>query len=201
VSFWHYDAFSIQRRNDTGKNEEWYCGEKNKGLHEHFDILVDIPCVFIDSYTYFDDKTQKEAFDRESTKLWNIINTTEPFEFKSFQDILEELEEAKEENKRLHDVIDDDIAELWDAMDKNTGDIFKNTMTIDENAESIEQVHSETKTSLDELSQSLNDTTDILLAADKDLTQSLNETAKMLITADEALSGKRIQIYRSSLFP
>ena len=57
-----------------------------------------------------------QAFDRETTKLWNIINTTEPFEFKSFQDILDELEAVKAENKHLHDVIDTNITALWEAM-------------------------------------------------------------------------------------
>ena len=57
-----------------------------------------------------------QAFDRETTKLWNIVNTTKPFEFKSLQDILEELEAEKEENQHLHDIIDQNITALWEAV-------------------------------------------------------------------------------------
>merc|ERR1712136_715777 len=177
VSFWPYDINSQNQRNYSGQDESWYCKEKNAGLHEHFDIPLNLSCVFIDSWAKqewnLNDPYQQEAFDRESNKLWDIVNNTKPFEFKSLEDILEELEAEKEENKHLHDVIDSNITALWKAVDQNTGDIFKNMMSIDENGNSIENVNETLDNSLEEFSKSLNETTD-------ELNRSLDETEKRL---------------------
>jgi len=122
VSFWPYDERSIERREEVGKNETTYCAEKNKCLKEHFVVLEDIPCVFIDSHAHLDDDGEKMAFDRETEKLWEFINITEPFEFLSFQDILDKLDKEKQENLRLHDIIDEEIAELHDELDTEIAD-------------------------------------------------------------------------------
>merc|ERR1712136_400936 len=188
VSFWPYDINSQNQRNYSGQDESWYCKEKNAGLHEHFDIPLNLSCVFIDSWAKqewnLNDPYQQEAFDRESNKLWDIVNNTKPFEFKSLEDILEELEAEKEENKHLHDVIDSNITALWKAVDQNTGDIFKNMMSIDENGNSIENVNETLDNSREEFSKSLNETAEELNrslneTAD-DLNQSLDETEKRL---------------------
>merc|ERR1712136_547107 len=185
VSFWPYDINSQKQRNYSGQDESWYCKEKNAGLHEHFDIPDNLSCVFIDSWAKqewnLDDPYQQEAFDRESSKLWDIVNNTKPFEFKSLEDILEELEAEKEENKHLHDVIDSNITALWKAVDQNTGDIFKNMMSIDENGNSIENVNETLDNSREEFSKSLNETAEELNRSlnetTDDLNRSLNETA------------------------
>jgi len=185
VSFWPYDINSQNQRNHSGQDESWYCKEKNAGLHEHFDIPLNLSCVFIDSWAKqewnLNDPYQQEAFDRESSKLWDIVNNTKPFEFKSLEDILEELEAEKEENKHLHDVIDSNITALWKAVDQNTGDIFKNMMSIDENGNSIENFNATLDNSIEEFSKSLNETADELNRSlnetTDDLNRSLNETA------------------------
>jgi len=188
VSFWPYDINSQKQRNYSGQDESWYCKEKNAGLHEHFDIPDNLSCVFIDSWAKqewnLDDPYQQEAFDRESSKLWDIVNNTKPFEFKSLEDILEELEAEKEENKHLHDVIDSNITALWKAVDQNTGGIFKNMMSIDENGDRLDQ-HD---VSFDNAAQELNETAEMLLKQDEEIKDSLNETSVLLMKSDETLN-------------
>ena len=53
-----------------------------------------------------------KTFDRETSKPWDIVNITKPLEFKSRQDIFEELEGEKEKNKLLND----NITALWKAF-------------------------------------------------------------------------------------
>jgi len=202
VSFWPFDESSIRRRNESGHDEIWYCGEKNKGLVEHFDVMVDIPCVFIDSHAYLDDEGEKEAFDRETAKLWEIINSTDPFEFMSFQDILEELDEEKKENQRLHDIIDDEIADLQEAVAKVQDEADYNSINIvdvkkktDDNRNSIVKVNETLDITLEDFTKSLNETAeelnhslnntidelnDSLNKTANALTQALNETEKKL---------------------
>ena len=58
-----------------------------------------------------------QAFIRGVTKLWNTMNYwAVPFEFKSIEDVLKELEVLKVENQRLHDEIDTNITALWEAV-------------------------------------------------------------------------------------
>jgi len=137
VSFWPYDERSIERREEVGKNETTYCAEKNKCLKEHFVVLEDIPCVFIDSHAHLDDDGEKMAFDRETEKLWEFINITEPFEFLSFQDILDKLDKEKQENLRLHDIIDEEIAELRGELETEIADRQSAEEQIKEEIEKI----------------------------------------------------------------
>ena len=53
-----------------------------------------------------------KTFDRETSKPWDIVNITKPLEFKSLQDIFEELDGEKEKNKLLND----NITALWKAF-------------------------------------------------------------------------------------
>jgi len=205
VSFWPFDESSIRRRNESGHDEIWYCGEKNKGLVEHFDVMVDIPCVFIDSHAYLDDEGEKEAFDRETAKLWEIINSTDPFEFMSFQDILEELDEEKKENQRLHDIIDDEIAELQEAVANVQDEADYNSISIadvkkltDDNRNSVVEVNNTLNIGLEDFTQSLNETTEELNHSlnntINELNDSLNKTTNELTEAldetEEKLSSE-----------
>jgi len=112
---------------------------------------------------------------------------TEAFEFKSLQDILEELEQEKKENKRLHDIIDENITSIWEAIDLNIGATYENSMGIDKNAQGIEEIDI-FDISVEKLLNELNETDRALFDANSALNDSLTNTAKFLMDADDVLS-------------
>jgi hypothetical protein len=105
VSFWAYDHNSIMSRNNSGKTETWWTDEMNRQLKEKFHVEKDLEAVFIDSWAKQDwnlgDTTQQVAFNRETTKLWNIFSENTKFEFKTIQDIIDELNDCRLENDCL----------------------------------------------------------------------------------------------------
>ena len=68
VSFWPYTEHDINQRNQTGKTEDWYCGEMNSQLKEKFHLENERQCLFIDSYSQqpwnIEDESQQIAFKR-----------------------------------------------------------------------------------------------------------------------------------------
>merc|ERR1712136_249860 len=196
VSFWPYDEISIQKRNDSGLDETSYCNEKNGGLMEHYDVTVEIPCVFIDSHAYLDSPSEKEAFDRETAKLWNLINGNDLFEFKDFQDILEELDAEKAENKRLHNIIDSNLTALWEAVNQVENTTSENLInvndakkTADDNEVRLDKVNE----SLDDATEEFNEATETLFESNEEMKiniKLLNEAHIISNTAIDTLSGK-----------
>ena len=116
VSRWPYDHNSIMNRNHTGKTETWWTEGMNQQLREKFHINCTLEAVFIDSYAKqewnLDDALQQEAFTQETTKLWNLYSNNSQFEFKTIQDIIDELNECKLENQCLTGEIQDELKRL-----------------------------------------------------------------------------------------
>lgn len=100
VSFWKFDKPSIDSRIHSGKTEEWWTTEMNKELEEKFHTGRKLNAVFIDSWAKKDfnlnDLSQKEAFERETTKLWTLFHVMPDFEFKGIDDVLNDLHKCNE---------------------------------------------------------------------------------------------------------
>ena len=66
ATWWPYDSGSIQKRNYTGKDEEWFLSEWNQQFKEKLHLEQDLDGVFIDSYSQqpwnLNDQLQQEAF-------------------------------------------------------------------------------------------------------------------------------------------
>ena len=66
ATWWPYDSGSIQKRNYTGKDEEWFLSEWNQQFKEKLHLEHDLDGVFIDSYSQqpwnLNDQLQQEAF-------------------------------------------------------------------------------------------------------------------------------------------
>ena len=65
------------------------------------------------------DDVQQEHWIEETAKLWTeATGMNETFDFLTIDDVLEENRVCKEDNKRLHDIIDDNITTLFDGLNK-----------------------------------------------------------------------------------
>ena len=131
VSYWHYDQESIDDREEyCGEgyppelchNEEWFLKEVvNSQLREKLHLNITLPGVFIDAKAKFphelDDELQQEYFNRETTKLLEFLQSGEEFSFRTINDVIEENTELKVENKRLQDIIDDSLNQLFEKME------------------------------------------------------------------------------------
>ena len=89
VSFWSYDVLSVAKRNHSGENEEWFLAEWNALLQEKLHLDIELQGVFIDAWSQqpwnVDDQDQQEAFERETTKLWEFSSQNEMFQFRTIE--------------------------------------------------------------------------------------------------------------------
>ena len=91
--------------------------------------------AFLDSWSQsplgINDPVQQEHWQLETQKLWDFsTGKNETFEFMTIDDVLEENAKCKQENLRLHDIIDDNITELYQRMDQNENAIVVNSDLI-----------------------------------------------------------------------
>jgi len=114
VSHWAYDSHSVASRNRTGDTEEKYMADMNAMLKEKFHIEDELMGVFIDAFAKYepDDQDQQDAFERETSKLWNFTRSKETFAFRTINDVLNENQALKAEVTWLNDVITTNITDL-----------------------------------------------------------------------------------------
>jgi len=114
VSHWAYDSHSVTSRNRTGDTEEKYMADMNAMLKEKFHIEDELMGVFIDAFAKYepDDQDQQDAFERETSKLWNFTRSKETFAFRTINDVLNENQALKAEVTWLNDVITTNITDL-----------------------------------------------------------------------------------------
>ena len=93
-----------------------------------------------------DDPVQQDYWQRETQKLWQFsTERNETFEFMTIDDVLEENVKCKEENQRLHDIIDDNITDLYQRMDDNDIRVTENRDAIIVNTDLISDLETESK--------------------------------------------------------
>ena len=135
VSFWAYDQNSINQRNYTGKTEDWWTGEMNRQLKQKFHLETDLSAVFIDSFAKqpwnLNDVLQQEAFTRETSKLWEIFSSNPQFEFKTIQDIIDELNECQLENDCLNGEIQEELSRLSSELESTKAKNQEQDIEID----------------------------------------------------------------------
>ena len=160
VSKWPYDQASIDKRkadcdyygdpSDNCKNEAWFIRELSQQLEEKFEIQTNFTFAFMDSFSQAgpaqNDDIQQDYWVRETSKLLKeATKRNETFDFKTIDEVLEENAACKEENQRLHDIIDQDIKQLKEDVNHNSDIISSvsstvaiNTKNIQENADNIQ---------------------------------------------------------------
>ena len=88
---------------------------------------------FSQSGPNMNDNIQQQHWMEETLKLWEeATGKNDTFDFKTIDDVLEENVQLKEENKRLQDIIDDNITQLFDAVNENKQSIEENVLKIDD---------------------------------------------------------------------
>ena len=157
VSWWAYDERSQLLRNSSGKTESWWLDQYNTHLKTRFHLEKDLEAVFIDSYSQKDpinleDELQQVAYQRETKKLWDTFSVMEAFEFKSIQDVIEELRECnqlldgsidqlqKDMEDRVVEInlLNEDVRNFGIITAKNRHNIVLNGQMILQNEHNIE---------------------------------------------------------------
>ena len=67
-------------------------------LKERFRVKHDLPAVFFDPKARMDDVSDRTAMENQTTALWNFMLSKDDFEFKSIQDILNDLDTCQTKN-------------------------------------------------------------------------------------------------------
>ena len=166
----HMTKKSVDDREHSGKDESWWMEEYNKQLQTRFGLEKDLVAVFIDSWSQqewnLDDDLQQVAFQRETEKLWDSFSVMDSFEFKTIQDVIEELNECtqllegsveqlqldmkqrvieindlNESTSKLDEAVkdnDDDIENICSVQQNHENTLEQHKKDIDENAQNID---------------------------------------------------------------
>merc|ERR1711915_972665 len=152
ITKWAYDQKSIMDRNISGITEQKAVNEINQKIKEISHLNHDLEGVFIDSFAplYLDDETQQEYFRKYTQRLWEIAGGTPTLEFRSIEDILEDLRVCKEKNDCLDELMRTRLEDVEKRSSKNADDISDLTirdveLTADINSNS-EKITSNTDT-------------------------------------------------------
>jgi len=160
VSKWSYSQAEIDKRqadcdyygdpSENCKNEAWFMREINGQLQEKFHLSENFTFAFIDSFSQsgpaLNDTIQQEHYQEETKILWDSATTrNSTFDFKTIDDVLEENANLKAENKRLNDIIESNITELFSLVKGNAEQIETNQIQIETNQIQIETNQIETK--------------------------------------------------------
>ena len=184
VTKWPYDQASIDRRqgdcdhygdpHPQCHNEAWFIREMSQQFQDKFDLTRNFTFAFMDSFSQaypgMEDEIQQEHWVEETSKLWKeATGKNETFDFKTIDDVLEENAACKQEVLRLTDIIDEEIAELNEAVLANSkliehtednlailsSEVTLNTIHIGENTDEIQLVSTTLKENINEVSKNL----------------------------------------------
>jgi len=179
VSFWPYDQNSIDERKCVPEypeychDETWFCEDRNRQLHEKFNLKKNFTCVFSDSWSQTpgppgfntEDQLQQEHWNDETSILWDITTSREDsFSFMTIDDILEENTRLTVENKRLNDIIRDNITELAKNVKSNSEKIYQNKENIQGNATQLDSVDKKVNSNSERIDQITKDMNALTLA-------------------------------------
>ena len=132
---------------DNCRDEAWFMREFNAQFQEKFGINKTFSFAFMDSWSQsplgINDPVQQEHWREETDKLWRAsTGRNETFQFMTIDDVLEENAKCKQENKRLHDIIDDNITELYDGLNQVNSRVDQTVLDVTENKNELNQVNS-----------------------------------------------------------
>jgi len=173
VSFWSFKTDLVNYRESTCKwspdncrNEEWFETSMKSILHEKFHIKEDLPFVFLDSWAKHpmnvNDEDQKEMFDKESRKLWNLAKQTTPFKFMTVNDVLHENHAIKKRNAELKEIINNEIEDIKKRID-STDNELNNVSTAYVDIEKIIHDHKDKIGKMFEMINNLNDSSEVAI--------------------------------------
>ena len=196
VTKWPYDQFHIDQRqadcefygdpSDQCHNEAWFIREMSQQFQDKFDITRNFTFAFMDSFSQAgpaqNDQVQQQHWWEETLKLWDeATGRNETFDFKTIDDVLEENVVCREENQRLHDIIDEDIENLRQDVEHN-GELISslastltiNTKHIDDNSDEISRVSETLTASVNSLNEDVKVTNEDLSATKNRVNENKN---------------------------
>ena len=212
VTKWKYSQTAIDERqadcdyygdpSDNCKNEAWFIREMSEQFNEKFDLSRNFTFAFMDSFSQAgpaqNDQVQQEHWIEETSKLWTeATQRNETFDFKTIDDVLEENAACKEENQRLHDIIDEDIANLKEGVQHNADNISGvaqsvaiNTNRIADNSDEITLVSA---TLADEISSVSTSLAENINEVSLTLTESINGVSQEVHENQDAIENMEIE--------
>ena len=171
VTKWKYSQSAIDERqgdceyygdpSDQCKNEAWFIREMSQQFEDKFDITRNFAFAFMDSFSQAgpaqNDQVQQQHWIEETSKLWKeATGKNETFDFKTIDDVLDENAACKEENIRLRDIIDEEIANLKEGVQHNADSISVVASTATLNSKHIGQNSDEISLVSATLTESIN---------------------------------------------
>ena len=97
VNFWSFKEIHVEEREGRGVTTKTYSKQLKSIFINKFDLDFDIPLVFIDTHYNKSNPPELEAFQRESSKLYDITMNKKPFECLTRKDVQENLKKEKKD--------------------------------------------------------------------------------------------------------
>jgi len=155
VTKWKYSQAAIDERedacNDYGEDSEFCVSEEkfikefSQQLEEKMGLIQNFTFAFMDSFSQsgnsnLNDEVQQMHWQEETRKLWvEATRRNDSLEFKTIDEVLEENQLCKEENQRLHDIIEDNITALFDGLHDLTDTVTTLDTRVEQNEIHISQ--------------------------------------------------------------
>jgi len=143
VTNWAYTENAILSRNISGISEELALGQINANIKKISHLDHDLEGVFIDSYAFLEhnqnDETRQSYFKNNTEKLWNIAKNTPVIEFRSMEDIMEDLRVCREQNTCLSEVLETRLKSVEDDVKKNAENISEMSTRVGQNTLDIKE--------------------------------------------------------------
>ena len=168
VTKWPYDQDSIDDRqqdcddfgedSDFCKNEANFIKQWTRQLNEKFELDQNYTFAFMDSYSQsgnsnIQDEIQQIHWKEETSKLWDeATKRNKTMEFKTIDEVLEENQICKEENERLHDIIDEEIATIKEDIKTVKTDVSHNADDISAQGSTMDMIKEDISHNADEIS-------------------------------------------------
>ena len=105
ATFWSHHNDAAERRNQSVPTitEAFWTKEFNRKLRQEFSLKRDLQAVFIDTYYNKRDPNELRAFNKNTNKLFEFANKSEPFACKDIKMALTEIRELNNSIEELRE--------------------------------------------------------------------------------------------------
>ena len=126
VTHWNFHPYAEKLRKRSNITEFSFKNKFNKMLKKEFEVNIEIPVVFIDTFHNKTHAVEKEKFDFYTNKLWIFSISREPFickdikaaltEVREFQKAIQTLKKENSESNETIEILIEDNNELSDIL-------------------------------------------------------------------------------------
>ena len=207
VTKWSYDEDDVEDRERQGINETTTLKDINDSIMSITHLQTPLDGIFLDSWAVYheDDENQQKFLSIYAAKLWETANAMETFDFYTIEDILNQLDECRDETERLNNIItekDSDIQWLNEVIANNISQLANAVHQVELGMEDVNDRLEENEDDIDDTAHTCDTVDQRVTQAEEDIDQSAIEFAEAMEELDMRLGYNEgnITLVNTTLF-